>query len=233
MTGLVTPSLGNPVNVGPQGTSTFFTYDVTVDNNNGSTLNAQIWNAITLPSGEEIGPIQFTTQSISVPAGGSFNQTFAFEFPPLPAPATYIFNMKVGTFPNVPLDRDTFSMIRSSSPGLVKAGTGGIEDWLPGSVLAEATVPEEFVLEQNYPNPFNPSTQIRYGLTEDTHVKLSIYNTLGQEVVTLVDEVQNIGFRTVSWNGTDNRGQQVSAGVYVYRLEAGNNVQIKKMAFTK
>jgi len=235
----VTSSLGNPTFVGPQGTNTFFSYDVTVDNNSSSILNAQIWNTITLPTGEEIGPIQFPTprqrtfQNITVPAGGSFNQTYAFEFPPAPPPATYILNMKVGIFPNVELDRDTFAMIRSSSPSLAKTGTGGIEDWLPGTVLAEAVVPEEFVLEQNYPNPFNPSTQIRYGLTEDTHVKLSIYNTLGQEVVTLVDELQNTGFQTVSWNGTDNLGQQVSAGVYVYRLVAGNNVQIKKMTFTK
>ena len=70
-------------------------------------------------------------------------------------------------------------------------------------------------------------------MNEETHVKLSIYNTLGQEVATLVDGVQDAGFQTVSWNGTDDLGQQVSAGVYVYRLEAGNNVQIKKMTFTK
>ena len=202
-------------------------------------MTAQLWNTITLSVGEEIGPIQFPTpggqtfQSISVPAGQSFNQTYAFEFPPAPAPNTYILNMKVGTFPNVQLDRENFAMIRTSSPSLAKSGTGGIEDWLPGAVTADAVVPEEFVLEQNYPNPFNPSTRIRYGLTEETHVKLSIYNTLGQEVVTLVDELQNTGFQTVSWNGTDNLGQQVSAGVYVYRLEAGNNVQIKKMTFTK
>jgi len=229
----VSPSPGNPVFVAPQGQSTFFTYDVTVNNNDTSTLNTQIWNTITLGIGEEIGPVQLTPQSISVPAGGSFNQTFAFEFPPVPPPGTYVLNMKVGTFPNVQLDRDTFSMVRTTSPSFTKTGTGGIEDWLPGSVLAEAAVPEEFVLEPNYPNPFNPSTVIRYGLSEDTHVKLTIYNTLGQEVTTLVDEVQNTGFQTVSWNGTDNLGQQVSAGVYVYRLEAGNNVQIKKMALTK
>ena len=235
----VTPQPGDPVLVGPQGTSTFFTYDVTVDNNGTSTLNADIWNGIILPVGEEIGPVQFPTpgqqtfQSISVPASGSFSQTYTFEFPPAPAPGTYVFNMKVGTFANVPLDRDTFSMIRSSGPSLAKSGTGGIEDWLPGTVLAEAVVPEEFVLEQNYPNPFNPSTRIRYGLTEDTHVKLSIYNTLGQEVVTLVDELQSAGFQTVIWNGRNNSDQAVSAGIYLYKIEAGNNIQVKKMAFTK
>ena len=196
-------------------------------------MNTQIWNTITLSIGEEIGPVQFTPLNISVPAGGSFNQTFSFEFPPVPPPNTYIFNMKVGTFPNVPLDRDTFAMIRSSSPGLAKTGTGGIEDWLPGIVLAEAAVPEEFVLEPNYPNPFNPSTVIGYSLPENTEVTLKIYNTLGQEVATLVDGFENAGVKRVTWNGTNNAGQTVSAGVYLYKLKAGGIVQSKKMVFAK
>ncbi|NIR71238.1 MAG: T9SS type A sorting domain-containing protein, partial [Phycisphaerae bacterium] len=113
-----------------------------------------------------------------------------------------------------------------------KSGSGGAEDWLPKTAGEEA-MPEEFVLEQNYPNPFNPSTVIRYSLNEDSHVKLTIYNTLGQEIATLVDEMQNAGFQAVSWNGTDNSGQPVSAGVYLYKLEAGKNVEIKKLTFVK
>ena len=181
--------------------------------------------------GEEVGPVGgIPVIPISVPDGGQFSTTFSnFEFPGGLQPGNYIFNWKVGTFPNVQLDRDTFGFSKAVGPAITKAG----DDVWGLSPANEATVPDEFVLEQNYPNPFNPSTRIRYGLDAQTHVKLSIYNTLGQEVVTLVDEVQNVGFQTVSWNGTDNLGQKVSAGVYVYRLEAGNNVQIKKMTFTK
>ena len=192
----VTPAPGDPVFTGPQGTSTFFTYDVTVDNNGPSTLNAQIWNTITIPIGEEIGPIQFPTpggqtfQNITVPAGESFNQTYAFEFPPAPPPGTYIFNMNVGTFPNIQLDRDTFAMIRTSSPGLSTTGTGGPEDWEP---VAEVTVAADFSLGQNYPNPFNPSTTISYELPTAENTSLSIYDLSGRQVTELVNEYKDLG----------------------------------------
>ncbi|MCH7678410.1 T9SS type A sorting domain-containing protein [candidate division KSB1 bacterium] len=224
----VTPSVPVPVII-PAGGLTLDMV-VTVDNNGSSTLNAQVWNTVSI-EGNEVGPVGgLGVTNINVPAGGQFSTTFSnFEFPAGLRPDSFIFNWKVGTFPNVQLDRALFVFIKSAGPTFTKAGG---DDWGLGPVQ-EVEVPEAFTLEQNYPNPFNPSTQIRYGLDKQTHVKLSIYNTLGQEVVTLVDGVQDAGFQTVSWNGTDNLGQQVSAGVYVYRLEAGNNVQIKKMTFTK
>ena len=224
----VTPSVPVPVII-PAGGLTLDMV-VTVDNNGSSTLNAQVWNTVSI-EGNEVGPVGgLGVTNINVPAGGQFSTTFSnFEFPAGLRPDSFIFNWKVGTFPNVQLDRALFVFIKSAGPTFTKAGG---DDWGLGPVQ-EVEVPEAFTLEQNYPNPFNPSTRIRYGLDKQTHVKLSIYNTLGQEVVTLVDGVQDAGFQTVSWNGTDNLGQQVSAGVYVYRLEAGNNVQIKKMTFTK
>ena len=224
----VTPSVPVPVII-PAGGLTLDMV-VTVDNNGSSTLNAQVWNTVSI-EGNEVGPVGgLGVTNINVPAGGQFSTTFSnFEFPAGLRPDSFIFNWKVGTFPNVQLDRALFVFIKSAGPTFTKAGG---DDWGLGPVQ-EVEVPEAFTLEQNYPNPFNPSTRIRYGLDKQTHVKLSIYNTLGQEVVTLVDGVQDAGFQTVSWNGTDNLGQQVSAGVYVYRLEAGNNVQIKKMTFAK
>ena len=227
----VTPSVAVPIII-PAG-GIIFDMDITVDNNGPSNLTAQLWNTVTLLSrgGEEVGPVGgLGVTNINVAPFGQFSTTISdFEFPGgLPA-GSYSFNWKVGTFPNVPLDRDSFGFSKAVGPTITKAG----DDVWGLNPTNEATVPEEFFLEQNYPNPFNPSTQIRYGLTEETHVNLTIYNTLGQEVITLVDEVQNAGFQTVSWIGTNNLGQQVSAGVYVYRLEAGNNVQIKKMTFTK
>ena len=87
-----------------------------------------------------------------------------------------------------------------------------------GSILRIARIPEEFELSQNYPNPFNPETQIRFGLSEATQVRLAIYNALGQEVSVLIDEEMAPGFYTVPWNGLTTGGDQTASGVYIYHL---------------
>jgi hypothetical protein len=90
-------------------------------------------------------------------------------------------------------------------------------------------VPEKFVLEQNYPNPFNPTTSIRYHLPMTTEVDLTVYTLLGQKVATLVSERQSAGSYQVTWQGTGQFGEQVSSGIYLYKLETGSDTQVKKM----
>ncbi len=102
----------------------------------------------------------------------------------------------------------------------------------PGEI-AEATPPANFVLAQNYPNPFNPQTDISYQIPEASHVTVKIFNTRGEEVRSLVDELKNAGVHTVTWDGRDNFGNKVSSGVYVYRLEAGQFTCTRKMAMLK
>ena len=87
-----------------------------------------------------------------------------------------------------------------------------------------AALPEGFELGANYPNPFNPSTMIPYQLPAAMHVRLEVFNLLGQRVATLVDGEQPAGFHTASWDATDAAGQAVGAGVYLYRL-SGDGVQ--------
>lgn len=95
-------------------------------------------------------------------------------------------------------------------------------------------VPETFTLHQNYPNPFNPSTTIGFDVPNiNTLVKLEIYNILGQKVKTLVNDVYAAGRYSVKWDGTNDAGVQVSTGVYIYRVQAGNVVQSKKLTFIK
>jgi hypothetical protein len=89
--------------------------------------------------------------------------------------------------------------------------------------------PAVISLDQNHPNPFNPETSIGYTIGASSLVKLDIYNVSGQFVRTLVDGYQAQGCHTAVWDGRDGSGRQVSAGVYLYRLKAGNFVQARKM----
>ena len=94
-------------------------------------------------------------------------------------------------------------------------------------------IPTGFLLEQNYPNPFNPSTTIKYSLAEPSFVTLKIYNMLGQEVITLINNTQNRGNYTVNWNGKDAGGINVASGIYLYSLKAGGEQSTKKMMLLK
>ncbi|MFQ6092148.1 MAG: FlgD immunoglobulin-like domain containing protein [bacterium] len=97
-------------------------------------------------------------------------------------------------------------------------------------------IPQGFELAQNYPNPFNPVTSVQYSVISDQfppHVTLKIYNILGQEVRTLVDEVKEAGYYTVIWDGRDSWGRQVSGGIYFYMLKAGRFIDTKRMLLLK
>jgi len=89
--------------------------------------------------------------------------------------------------------------------------------------------PIKFILYQNYPNPFNPSTTIKYDLPKTEKVVLKIFNSLGQQVKTLVNEIQQAGNKSVIWDGKNVLGQQVSSGVYFYSISAGKFYQVRKM----
>ena len=93
--------------------------------------------------------------------------------------------------------------------------------------------PTKYSLNNNYPNPFNPLTTISFDLPEDGFVNVSIYNVMGIHVKDLVNSQQNAGFKSIQWDATNNRGQPVSAGVYLYQIQAGDFVQTKKMVLIK
>jgi hypothetical protein len=87
-----------------------------------------------------------------------------------------------------------------------------------------SSTPLEFALSQNYPDPFNPSTTINYSLPKASHVKLKVFNALGQEISTCVDKTEEPGYKSVEWNASG-----VASGVYFYRLQAGDFVHTKKL----
>ena len=104
---------------------------------------------------------------------------------------------------------------------------------LSGVSLDEKDKVNSFALYPNYPNPFNPSTTIRYRTAQDGHVTLKIYNTLGQEIRTLVSSVQGAGDHSIQWDGKDSYGNAIASGIYLYRLQAGNFVKSNKMTLMR
>jgi hypothetical protein len=110
-----------------------------------------------------------------------------------------------------------------------------IEASLSSMTLKKETpvIPEIFTLHQNFPNPFNPITTLRYDLPEDNFVMLTVYDMLGREIIQMVNTHQQAGFRSVQWDATDSMGSPVSAGVYLYQIEAGEFIQTKKMVLLK
>jgi hypothetical protein len=130
---------------------------------------------------------------------------------------SYLYNEKVD---GVPYVREISPEFTGSSVSLNSQSPG-------------ATLPTEFALEQNTPNPFNPTTMVSFSLPKAAHVNLTIYNVLGQQVKTLVDQDLPAGVQSVEWNGTDNSGRTVASGVYFYRINADQFSATKKMLMLK
>jgi len=111
--------------------------------------------------------------------------------------------------------------------------TFGKDGLIVTNVDNASTLPKEFALSQNYPNPFNPTTVINYQLPKLSSVSIKIYNMLGQEVRTLVNEQRPAGSYNITWDGRNNFGEQVSSGAYIYRIVAGSFITAKKMILLK
>lgn len=79
-------------------------------------------------------------------------------------------------------------------------------------------IPDEFSLYQNYPNPFNPISRIRFGIPEQALVRITVYDILSRKVKTLMDKRLEPGYYQVMWNGKDNKGKNVSSGMYIYSI---------------
>jgi len=135
-------------------------------------------------------------------------------------------------------------------PGDVVAAIRGVYTWSFGSYKISVRdandfgavvgvdpdydpIPLSYKLNQNYPNPFNPETRIYFEIPKQHKIKIVIYNVLGQVVRTLTDEQFDAGRHIVNWDGLDNNGKQVSTGVYIYRIKAGQFISAKKMMLMK
>ena len=139
-------------------------------------------------------------------------------------------------FPILPGATVRFSLLASDGKDTVKvSGDDRVlfvnrYDYL--SIAAEG-VPLEFALHENYPNPFNPTTTLRFDLPEISDITLTIYNMLGQKVRTFDYQNTSAGYHSVIWDATNDLGQQVGAGVYLYQLQTINFVKTRKMVLLK
>ena len=109
----------------------------------------------------------------------------------------------------------------------------GTEDYIKKNSEGIPLVPMNFKLYQNYPNPFNPVTKISYDISQKTHVKIVVYNMLGQRVRVLVDDIRSAGHNEAIWDGKNGFNQQVASGLYFVRLDAEGKTAIRKMMMIK
>lgn len=229
----------NPPIAIPSGGGTF-TFDITLTNNLNSSQPVEIWNTIISPSGEKIGPTLGPFNPTFAP-GEVLTKTNVAQTVPAGASAgnyTYIFH--TGDFPDRTIATDSFNFTKSTAP-TAKTGAGSETvaswdaDWDTGTnqSVANEALPEIFVLNQNYPNPFNPSTTISYQLPKAERVRIIIYSLAGRQVRELVNETQNAGSYSVQWDGRNQARQNVATGMYIYKIQAGEFSQTRKMVFVK
>ncbi len=105
---------------------------------------------------------------------------------------------------------------------------------IPSSIQQESiNIGDRFKLFHNYPNPFNPETNISYQLAQQDKVTITIFNSLGQKVKTLLDENQSQGYYSITWDGKNETGRTMSSGVYFYQLKTNSKIEMKKMIMIK
>ena len=96
-----------------------------------------------------------------------------------------------------------------------------------------STMPEKHTIYQNYPNPFNPNTTLSYILSEASFVNITVYNLEGKTIKTIVNSSQNAGLKKVQWNATNDKNEPVSAGLYIYTIQAKEFMKTMKMMLLK
>ena len=129
---------------------------------------------------------------------------------------------------SAPVHRAEVVLFKLDNPGS-RVSTTTDENGSFSLSLNDLVLPRSNALGQNYPNPFNPSTLIPFEIAEGGHVRLDVFNILGQRVVTLIDEQRRAGLYKAQWDATDAAGRPVGTGVYIYRLATGNWQEARKL----
>tara|TARA_B110000196_G_scaffold286714_1_gene270583 strand:- start:170 stop:1183 length:1014 start_codon:yes stop_codon:yes gene_type:complete len=190
-----------------------------------------------------------TWESSSDVDGDELNYSFVLYNGPQPQAAALIDTMLSDTVLHIPY-LDIAELLGVSGQTSISADwavftTDGIDTTMSNYVwniffdasnvlsIVGGVTPDRFALYQNYPNPFNPITSLRYDLPQGELVNITVYDMLGRIVKTLVNSSQTAGYKSIRWNATNDRNEPVSAGLYLYTIQAGDFRQTKKMVLLK
>ncbi len=222
----LTPS-SPPIQIPAAGGS--FDYTLAVANTGGTTVSGAIWCDVTLPNGTPYGPV-LGPVNVSLPAGFSTNRLRTQSVPGSAPAGNYAFNGYIGTYPGTIWDQDTFPFTK-----LAVDGNGLVREWITSgeafgeeNASASLEMPSDYVLVNVHPNPFNPSTNISFSLPQAAPVKLAVYSASGREVAVLVNGWRSAGTQEVTFDASD-----LTSGVYLYQLQAGNYSAIGKLLLVK
>ena len=133
------------------------------------------------------------------------------------------------------IDQLTYDIITETIPNRIQYFDDQLFDMYPINNLGikDKYSINNYSIQQNYPNPFNPITMLEFNIPLKCLVNITIYDLIGKKVKTLLNQTQNAGQRSIIWDATDDYGQPVSAGIYLYQIKAGQYVSTKKMVLLK
>ena len=174
---------------------------------------AYLHNNLAIKIEKGLGWVDETPSSGTVAPSGSQPVVVSFNSTGLTPNTTYNGFLNVGS-------NDPLRPVKNIRLKII-VGNTGVQNVVTG-------IPTEFELKQNYPNPFNPSTVISYALPKDGYASIKVYNAVGKEVATLVNENKKAGYYETRFNGAD-----LASGLYFYKIEAGNFTQTRKMLLIK
>jgi hypothetical protein len=221
----------NPPVVIPQGGGTF-SYLATITNHETFAVTCDAWTMVTLPGGQLFGPLAGPT-TLTIPAGTTVSRTKSQAVPGSAVGGTYNFHLYVGHYPTTIWGGESFPVTKTGDGvDLAESNT-----WPVGEEVAfDLTSPigfEEYTFPNSFtvwvaPNPFNASTVLSYKLQVAGHVSLKVYDTTGRLVATLAEGWREAGESQVTFNGSG-----LATGVYLYRLQAGEQIASGTIALLK
>ncbi len=208
-----------------------FQYDITVTNNSGEPVQFDGWTELILPDGSEYGPLTLVENAV-IAGNSTIDVSPIQEVPFFAPPGNYSYLVKIGNYPEFVYVEDEFEFEKLDGVALndpvddwdLYGWENSTKDYYPVQEIASG-----FSLEEIYPNPFNPSTSISVNLPEFSHLKVSVFNTLGQEIAILTNENTSAGIHSYDFDGSE-----FASGIYFVRSHVpGKLDEIRKVVLMK